>query len=647
MQFKKTLVFVFLTFLISNTNTFSQSNSTSISTIEDSILLGKFEVAQIMISEIDTSEYTHTLHRITTKKASYSDYQKFVAKMQNRVQTDFTGIISFIENHIQKPKNETIEFEYAKLIWVQITTLTNINKLEQASESQQSLVQYINQFDSNLLDAKRAKILSKTYPITLNLIQGNIKEGKEICLENQKVATQINDTNLIINSLYYLSEFLLMERNLDAYIEVSEQAYELDKLRTQKSPFYIGNMMHLVDAYIFKGIPSNKISPLLNKIYTSPNGQLNSYSYFIKYLGTIEIPSPKSDSIFSAFQVEGLIQFCEYAVSQCEGNLDNNEFFYLLNEVSNTLATFGFYHEALDYKNECIRVTRKNYSQDLSKSLAEYETNLVKQKQELLLQNEKQKTKMYSIIATLIGVLFIASIIVLVLMRKKEKLLKSKNAEITEQRDYIQKKEEEKATLLKEIHHRVKNNFQVISSLLELQSMGIEDKKALELAQEGKNRINSMALIHKKLYENDDLIMFFDEYLIKLVNDLTEMYGQKDLIKINTKIPHIAFDVDTAIPLGLIVNELVTNALKYGIGGIQPELSVSIEKDQSDIYTLHVHDNGTGLPKHLDIKNLRSLGLQLVQGLSKQLQGSFNFSNQDGAHFIVTFKDTYTRSLTD
>jgi len=645
MKAKNFIVFVFTYFLL--TNTYSQEANYSLSGIEDSILLEKFDVAQKMIQDNDTSEYLHILNRISKQNASNLDYVKFIAKMQNKVNSDFDGIVTFIDHQISVPQNDSIDYNYVKLIWVKLTTLTNTNKLEKANTEHQKLEQYISQFEPDQRNTKRAQILASTYPITLHIIQENIQEGKKLCLENQKTATEIKDTNLIINSLYYLSEFLIFERNLDEYIRVSEYAYELDQLQDEKSAFYIGNMMHLADAYIFKGVPGSKILPLLNELYKIPNSRLGSYSYFIKYLGTIEIPSPESDSIFNAFQSENLIQFCEYATQQAEGKLDNVEFYHLLREISSTLAQFGHYQAALDFKDQSIQVTRQNYSQDLSKSLAQYETNLLKQKQELQLENEKQKTEMYFVITLLVGVLFTIAIIAIIMMRKKERLLKTKNEEITRQRDDIQKKEEEKATLLKEIHHRVKNNFQVISSLLELQSSGIEDQKALELAQEGKNRINSMALIHKKLYENDDLIMFFDEYLVKLVNDLTEMYGKKGQLKIQTDIPHIAFDIDTAIPLGLIVNELVTNALKYGTGNNTPELSVSIEKDQNETYTLHVHDNGKGLPDHLNLKNLRSLGLQLVQGLSKQLQGSFKFINQNGAHFIVTFKDTYTRSLTD
>ncbi|UTW67771.1 sensor histidine kinase [bacterium SCSIO 12643] len=645
MNTRNLIVFVFTFFFI--TNTYSQETTFSLSDIEDSILLEKFDVAQKMIQGNDTSEYMQVLNRISKQNASNLDYVKYIAKMQNKVNSNFDGIVAFIDRNVTVPQNDSVDYNYVKLIWVKLTTLTNTNKLEQANTEHQKLEQYIAQFDPNQRNTKRAQILASTYPITLYIIQENIEEGKKLCLENQKTATEIKDTNLIINSLYYLSEFLIFERNLDEYIRVSEYAYELDQLQYEKSAFYIGNMMHLADAYIFKGVSGSKILPLLNELYQIPNSRLGTYSYFIKYLGTIEIPSPESDSIFNAFQSENLIQFCEHAAQQSEGKLDNVEFYHLLNEISNTLARFGHYQAALDFKDQCIYITKQNYSQDLSKSLAQYETNLLKQKQELELENEKQKTEMYFVITLLVGVLFAIAIIAIVMMRKKERLLKTKNEEITRQRDDIQKKEEEKATLLKEIHHRVKNNFQVISSLLELQSSGIEDKKALELAQEGKNRINSMALIHKKLYENDDLIMFFDEYLVKLVNDLTEMYGKKDQLKIQTDIPHIAFDIDTAIPLGLIVNELVTNALKYGTGNNTPELSVSIEKDQNETYTLHVQDNGAGIPDHLNIKQLRSLGLQLVQGLSKQLQGSFEFINQNGAHFIVTFKDTYTRSLTD
>lgn len=225
--------------------------------------------------------------------------------------------------------------------------------------------------------------------------------------------------------------------------------------------------------------------------------------------------------------------------------------------------------------------------------------------------------------------------------KKTSKILDEKNK-------IIEKALQEKQLLLKEVHHRVKNNFQIVSSLLELQTKGIEDEKALSLANEGKNRVKSMALIHQKLYQNDTGLIDFDEYIKVLVKELSYMYASEKKVKTNIQTKNMQFDVDTAIPLGLIVNELITNAYKYAFDAAKDnELNISINKLNEDEYKLVVADNGKGLDSTIDLAKVKSLGLRLVRRLTKQLQGDFLLNNEDGASFEITFKDTQKRALLD
>ncbi|WP_298507918.1 sensor histidine kinase [uncultured Kordia sp.] len=225
--------------------------------------------------------------------------------------------------------------------------------------------------------------------------------------------------------------------------------------------------------------------------------------------------------------------------------------------------------------------------------------------------------------------------------KKTSKVLDEKNK-------IIEKALQEKQLLLKEVHHRVKNNFQIVSSLLELQTKGIEDEKALNLANEGKNRVKSMALIHQKLYQNDTGLINFDEYIQTLVKELSYMYASEKKVKTNISTENMQFDVDTAIPLGLIVNELITNAYKYAFEAAKDnELNISINKVNEDEYKLVVADNGKGLDDAIDLAKVKSLGLRLVRRLTKQLQGNFLLNNEDGASFEITFKDTQKRALLD
>jgi len=200
----------------------------------------------------------------------------------------------------------------------------------------------------------------------------------------------------------------------------------------------------------------------------------------------------------------------------------------------------------------------------------------------------------------------------------------------------------EKEVLLREIHHRVKNNMQVISSLLRLQTRTIKDKKQIEMLQESQNRIKAMALIHEKLYRSENLANIdFNDYMKNLVNDLFLTYkvsSGKVSLKIN--IAPISFGIDTAIPCGLIVNELVTNSLKYafpeGKGG---EIRISLCKN-AETFELNVSDNGIGIPEDLDYRHTESLGLRLIINLSEnQLQGTVRLIKDKGTGFHITFKE--------
>ncbi|BDZ69212.1 PAS domain S-box protein [Methanobacterium ferruginis] len=200
---------------------------------------------------------------------------------------------------------------------------------------------------------------------------------------------------------------------------------------------------------------------------------------------------------------------------------------------------------------------------------------------------------------------------------------------------------EEKEMLLKEIHHRVKNNLMVISSLLNLQSQYIKDKEALDIFKESQNRAKSMALIHERLYRSTDLKKIdFGEYIHTLANDLFHTYvTDPSRIKLNMNLENVMVDINTTVPLGLILNELVTNSMKYAFPeGKEGEIDIEFHK-QEDNFILIVSDTGVGFPEGLDFRNTGSLGLQLVNNLVSQIDGEITLDNNQGTEFKITFKD--------
>jgi PAS domain S-box-containing protein len=198
----------------------------------------------------------------------------------------------------------------------------------------------------------------------------------------------------------------------------------------------------------------------------------------------------------------------------------------------------------------------------------------------------------------------------------------------------------EKEVLLKEVHHRVKNNLQVISSILNLQSSYVKDKKTLDILRESQNRIKSMSFIHESLYQTTDFSEInFSEYVVSLSKNLVHSYGiYDDLIDLNMSVGKISLNLDLSIPCGLIINELVSNAIKYAFSDKEKgEINIELFEKNDNVHLI-VQDNGLGLPKEINYKETDSLGLQLVTTLVEQINGKIELDNNKGAKFTITFK---------
>ncbi|MBW4547965.1 MAG: PAS domain S-box protein [Symplocastrum torsivum CPER-KK1] len=204
----------------------------------------------------------------------------------------------------------------------------------------------------------------------------------------------------------------------------------------------------------------------------------------------------------------------------------------------------------------------------------------------------------------------------------------------------IQASLQEKEVLLQEVHHRVKNNLQVISSLLDLQSQQIEEQATLEIFRESQNRVKSMALVHEKLYKSQDFAKInFAEYTESLTSYLFKAYQfNRDKITLELTLDEVTLNIDTAIPCGLIVNELVSNSLKHAFPNNQSgTIRISMFADETQQFNLIVEDNGVGFPPDWNLKQSQSLGIQLVHVLTKQIKGKVELNNSLGSRFCVSF----------
>ncbi|MFA6112069.1 MAG: histidine kinase dimerization/phosphoacceptor domain -containing protein, partial [Candidatus Latescibacterota bacterium] len=225
-------------------------------------------------------------------------------------------------------------------------------------------------------------------------------------------------------------------------------------------------------------------------------------------------------------------------------------------------------------------------------------------------------------------------------LEQRNQELEAEMAERRRAEEQLRASLHEKEVLLKEIHHRVKNNLQIVSSLLNLQAGTIEDARTVAKLMDSRSRIESMALVHEKLYQSDTLDrIVFGDYLRALAAHVHGSYGEVgQRVRLRVEASPLVVDVDVAVPCGLVLNELLTNCLKYAFpDGRQGEILVELQALDDDRVRLRVSDDGVGLPAGLEIAQTHSLGMQLVGDLTTQLRGTLSLCREQGTAFEIVF----------
>ncbi|WP_417854790.1 histidine kinase dimerization/phosphoacceptor domain -containing protein [Xanthomarina gelatinilytica] len=326
-------------------------------------------------------------------------------------------------------------------------------------------------------------------------------------------------------------------------------------------------------------------------------------------------------------------------VNMQESNGDVSNLTENYEHVSTIYEKLGNYPKALEYQKKA-RVMRDSTAaiesdKVMSTLLTKYETE--KKEETIKAQKAKisqqQKTQiLYITIAALLTFSLIGMFSSMRNIRKKRKKLQVLNLE-------LETKNKQNELLLKEIHHRVKNNLELVKSLISLQSAQLEDSATKDAMIASQNRVQSMGIIHQKLYQGENLgSIEMKDYFINLSEGILDTFNSEDQIKIECAMEQLELDVDTAVPIGLIVNELLTNALKYAFPENQKgNIRISLLKDKPDTLTLKVVDNGIGKTQGIAPKGT-GFGSQLIKLLTKQLNGEMKEESHNGTSVLFHFK---------
>ena len=391
------------------------------------------------------------------------------------------------------------------------------------------------------------------------------------------------------------------------------------------------NYLKLVNKYY----PLTQIDLNIARLYLSENENIKALTYLNEGI-EIGLKTKQNHNLTSLFLLKS--ELLENQENYKESFLNYKLYKQFSDSVLNESSIKKQAEDALKYE----------YSKK------EFQQNLEKQKKDLLQKEKDKKNK----IIFIFSIAFILSVFILLYYRynlkqkANKKLaiayskLEQKNTVIQEKTLALEESLSERELLLKEIHHRVKNNLQIISGLLELQKEELTEEGSKAAFDEGQSRVKSISLIHQNLYQNDDLgSIQFKSFVKELSSQVQDVFEQLDRkVLVNIEMPDKIFDIDTAVPLGLIINELLTNSYKYATEKNKiSQISITLEDKGNGDFILIFSDNGKGIKEGVNFENATTLGLRLIKGLASQLGGKGSYSNINKSTFTITFKDTIAR----
>ncbi|TDD98022.1 histidine kinase dimerization/phosphoacceptor domain -containing protein [Flavobacterium cellulosilyticum] len=459
-----------------------------------------------------------------------------------------------------------------------------------------------------------------------------IKTSSELTNKSFALYKQLDQKKHLqeVTSIYSEKIISAMNTNNDS---LSFYVNEFEKLLPKlKNPFTYGWYYCTLSDYYYNKKEYLRAKNLANKgikmleKYKMQN--VDSYPMMLTQLADFAVEKKEYDKA---------IEYYGRAKVICETNNFRSFGIKILQSLSEINEKKGDFKKALHYQRAFTIETLKFEKERNERSLLESELkmNVINQEKELIQKNNQQKLYIVALILCIILLVFIYRNVIL--KQKNNLKLAAFNHELEDKNNLLDKHNTENELLLKEIHHRVKNNLEVVSSLLSLQSAKIDDPNIKDAIAEGQNRINSIGLVHQKLYQGTNLgEVEMKEYFLSVSESILDSIGAGKRIDLKLEMNQLELDIDTAIPLGLIINELLTNAIKYAFpNGNKGTITIKLEKNDNRNLHLEVADNGVG--KTAIIQGT-GFGGQLISLLTLQLNGTMTEKTQNGTTIIFDFK---------
>jgi two-component sensor histidine kinase len=491
---------------------------------------------------------------------------------------------------------------------------------------------------------------------------GELDQALQRDLNGLKLMETIDDKAGICDAMTRISEDLTVQNRLNEALEYAEKAIAIaEKNNLTSEKFYVnfnaGNVamsslkfqesFNYYDRALTIAKEQNLGLPTLSDITNSRGNaykRLGKYELALKdYQKCLEYAKASNyENAINAVsanlgEVNLLLGNYEEALAYQletvriqESNNDSSNLVENYHHLSTIYSKLGDYKAALSYKQKAynLRDSIASIESDakMSELLTKYETT---KKEETIASQGTKITQQKLIQQLFIGLAFLLLILLILgyisfrSRAKKNKLLGIKNAE--------------NELLLKEIHHRVKNNLEIVSGLLALQSSQIKDQSTKDAMQESQNRVNSIGIVHQKLYQGTNLgAIEMKDYVLNLSESILDSFGAEEKVTLELAMENLDLDIDTAVPLGLIINELITNTIKYAFPNNQKgKLIIKLEKQQNNMLHLVVSDNGVGKS---GITHGTGFGGQLIKLLTQQLNGTMIEESQNGTTVIFDFK---------